>query len=675
MLSAALPRILDRLSDRIGMAGTVHRLPDEASYFVPGLWVDPYGPVGSQAVSPDRFFHDRLQAILQMPPQEPVASRHRSGEWGRHAVAYNLFVRLGAAWDHDGDGKIAVQPDAAGWRETGTFLKAITLLPFIRSLGCNTVHLLPITSIGKDGNKGDLGSPFAIRDPYALDENQSEPALGLGAEAEFAAFVEAAHHLGLRVIVEFVFRTAAKDAAWAGEHPEWFYWIREDMPDREPGQASEAAYGAPLFTADELEKIYRQVATGEYVDLLPPHASYRHMFLPPPAREDVWMAGGRWRGRVRDPETGEVVTVRIPGAFSDWTPDSDQPPWTDVTYLRLYDHLDFNYIAYNTVRIYDTRLAQPQNAVRPLWDKIVDIIPHYQQQYGIDGVMIDMGHALPPALKQRLVARAREVNPDFALWAEDFDLKPNSRAEGYTVCLGPFMQGVRDHEWLAGWLAVLHETGIPVSFMATPENHNTPRAVTWPGGHDYVLYAMTLAAFLPGVPYIHGGLELAETRPLNTGFDFTHEQQKQFPPEALHLFSAGAIDWTREENLVAELRSILGLRARYGELVSDPSGATLEPLKSGNDSVIAFARGLGAGERVLVVANGDMAAPQHAEVALPAPQQEIVDLLSGDRFTNAGSLFHVLLPPARVLVCELRDGTHSSKRQQNGTGSRSPKRD
>ena len=61
-------------------------------------------------------------------------------------------------------------------------------------------------------------------------------ALGLGAEAEFAGFVEAAHHLGLRVVLEFVFRTAAKDAVWASEHPEWFYWIRADVPDREAGK-------------------------------------------------------------------------------------------------------------------------------------------------------------------------------------------------------------------------------------------------------------------------------------------------------------------------------------------------------------------------------------------------------------------------------------------------------
>ncbi len=120
--------------------------------------------------------------------------------------------------------------------------------------------------------------------------------MGLGADGEFAAFVEAAHHLGLRVVVEFVFRTAAKDSVWAAEHPEWFYWIRADVPDRQPGMLDEHAFGAPLFAPPELEEIYRQVGTGEYVNLPPPHKVYRQMFLPPPASGDVRLVDGHWVG-------------------------------------------------------------------------------------------------------------------------------------------------------------------------------------------------------------------------------------------------------------------------------------------------------------------------------------------------------------------------------------------
>lgn len=652
----AIARVLERLRERIAAEGDVGRFAQ--TYRAPGLWLDPHGPVDAQAVTPDRFFLGRIEAILRQPSQPLVVNPDGPGEWSRYAVAYNLFVRAAAAWDHDGDGVIAAKPRADGWRETGTFLKAITLLPFIRSLGCNAVHLLPITAIGRDGNKGNLGSPFAIRDPYALDENQSEPALGLGAEAEFAAFVEVAHHLGLRVVVEFVFRTAAKDAAWAGEHPEWFYWIREEIRDREPGETSEEVYGAPLFTRDELEKIYRQVGTGVYEDLLPPHASYRRMFLPPPTADTVRLVGGRWRGVSRDPHTGEMVLVRIPGAFCDWTPDSDQPPWSDVTYLRLYDDTDangadFNYIAYNTVRMYDRRLARAENAVGPLWDRIVEVIPHYQRAYGIDGVMIDMGHALPQELKQRMVARARGVNPDFALWAEDFQLRQSSRREGYNVCLGPFMQTVRDPAGLATWLGELATKGTPVPFMATPENHNTPRAVRWPGGRDFALYAMTVGAFLPGIPYIHGGLELAETHPINTGFDFTAEEQAALPPEALPLFSAAAYDWTRRATLVDALRRMLKARLPYQRAVTEASGNALRPLTPDNERVIAFERVLEGGARLAVLCNSDMANAQSVRVPLATEQEALEDILTGDRFAARDGFATLALAPAQVAAFRL----------------------
>ena len=146
-------------------------------------------------------------------------------------MIYNVCVRThGAAFDHNGNGELDLPVNSEGFRETGTFLKAMAMLPYIKRLGANTVHLLPITSIGHDGNKGTLGSPYAIRNPYELDETLGEPSLGLDVKTECKAFVEAAHRLGLRVVVEFVFRTAAKDGDWVKEHPEWLYWIKERPP-------------------------------------------------------------------------------------------------------------------------------------------------------------------------------------------------------------------------------------------------------------------------------------------------------------------------------------------------------------------------------------------------------------------------------------------------------------
>lgn len=629
-----LKRVIARLEERLTHS------PSPA-YRVPGLWIDPEGPLAAQSLVPEQFFLDSLRGILAAPRRRRVTDGDVPGDWGKNAIAYNLLVRYGAAFDHDGNGKISCEPLPSGWRETGTFLKAITLLPFIRSLGCNTIHLLPITAIGQDGNKGDMGSAFAIRDPYALDEHLAEPALGLDVETEFAAFVEAAHHLGIRIVVEFVFRTAAKDAAWAQSHPEWFYWIRADVPDRKNGEKSEDTYGAPLFTPGELKNIYDAVGQGRFHELLPPHQIYRDMFTVPPQPETIRLENGAWRGTSTDPRTGQPVAVRIPGAFCDWGPDSEQPPWTDVTYLRLYDHPDFNYIAYNTVRMYSSQLAQPGNIVRPLWDKITEVIPHYQTTFGVDGVMIDMGHALPAELKRGLVARARQVDPDFALWAEEFNITPAAREEGYNVCVGPFMQTVRNSENFRGWLRWLHGAGLSVPFMAMAENHNCPRAVHWAGGKAYALYAQALGAFLPGVPYLHNGIELAEPVPVNTGFDFTNEEVAQLPPTVLPLFSAAAMDWTRADNLIAPLRRVHALRAKYRELFADPSPGTIIPLETAHRAVTGYVRRQpGAKKSFAVLGNSDMHQPQPLVLPHPAARK---NLLTGEPLP-------AVLQPAQVVV-------------------------
>ena len=202
---SALLAIIQRLE--------AYRHETAAPYFVPGLWVDGVTTEPIK-VDPFAFYSQRLSEIHASEPQALVQGSG-GGEWSRNAIIYNLFPRLTAAFDHDNDGSLTGNVD--GWHETGTLLKCIALLPYIRSLGFNTVHLLPISTIGQDGKKGTLGSPYAIRNPYLLDENLTEPLLELSADQLFTAFVEAAHRLGLRVILEFVLRTGARDSDWIRE--------------------------------------------------------------------------------------------------------------------------------------------------------------------------------------------------------------------------------------------------------------------------------------------------------------------------------------------------------------------------------------------------------------------------------------------------------------------------
>jgi glycosidase len=641
---------LAALRDRLHELEDAERPP---RYRIPALWLQPAGegeaPAFGEAVAagdrvvevdPVRFFRDCVDAMLDGPDLTP-APRSSAGEWSREAVAYNMFVRQTAAWDHDGDGRIELADLPGGFRETGTFLKAIALLPYLRALGITAIHLLPVTAIGQDGNKGSLGSPYAIRNPFRLDERLGEPWLGVDVDLQYAAFVEAAHRMGMRVIAEFVFRTAAKDSDWIPEHPNWFYWIDAELPDRDPSRGVEG-YGNPRFSADELRIIAARVRRNDTAGLPPPPLLYRQQFSEPPA--EPRLEDGRYIGA-----TEEGRRLRIPGAFADWPPDDVQPPWNDVTYLKLYDHPSFNYIAYNTIRMYDARLAEVERENRGLWNTIINIIPHHQRSFGIDGVMIDMGHALPRRLKQPIVDRARNVNPDFAFWEENFAISARSRQEGYNAAVG-YLWSDEHLPWkLREFCAMLAAQDTPVPFFATAENHNTPRAASRPGGALYARKAFAVNAFLPGILYLHQGAELGETFPVNTGLGFSAEEIAALPSHTLPLFSQSALCWDNPAAFPGDVARITALRRQWELLVTDPRRDTFRLLSSTDERALAFAR-CSADLRyaILVVANTDCTNATSADISIPFDVISCQDELTGEEFPAHGERLSVRLRPGQV---------------------------
>jgi hypothetical protein len=640
--TAALRRVAERL-------GRMKRSRISIPYRVPQLWVDPYGR-GTRVVETDAvdFWREAVDRVLRSPRED--CPEGEAGEWTRRSIVYNAFVRSGTAFDHDGDGALSQAPGRP--REMGTFLKAIALLPYLRSLGCNVVHLLPIASIGLDGRKGSLGSPYAIRDPYSLDETLSEPLLALGVDIEFQAFVEAAHRLGVRVVVEFVFRTAAKDSAWVPQHPDWFYWIRSEVGDRPPGSTDESLYGSPVFSSEELARIKEQVANGSFRDLPPPHAEYRGLFVPAPAGEGVRKDGVRFLGM-----TGDHREARVPGAFADWPPDDTQPPWSDVTYLRLYGHSEFDYIAYNTVRMYDVRLATPELAVPALWNRIVGILPHYVREYGIDGAMIDMGHALPRELKHRIIEETRRARADFAFWDEDFSLRDDSRKEGYNAAIGSYWWAVHRPDRLrSDVLPELARTRIPLPFLATPETHNTPRCAARAGGIARSQFAWVFGCFLPAVPFVHGGFELGETQPVNTGLDFSAGELALYPADELPLYAPWAYDWSRESRALDAVRRSLDVRGEFLDLVTaqDPPSFSLAHASPGD--VVGYVRA-DAGDAVAVVGNSSGRRAMARVERLPFPDGLAIDRMNGRPCEIRDGILQVELAPWECLVLTRRTGS------------------
>ena len=97
----------------------------------------------------------------------------------------------------------------------GTLAAAARRLPAIRDLGATTVWLMPIHPIGEVQRKGTLGSPYAVRDYSAVSDE-------LGTVDDLRAFVDAAHALGMRVVLDWVANHTAWDHRWMTEHPSWY---------------------------------------------------------------------------------------------------------------------------------------------------------------------------------------------------------------------------------------------------------------------------------------------------------------------------------------------------------------------------------------------------------------------------------------------------------------------
>jgi glycosidase len=105
----------------------------------------------------------------------------------------------------------------------GTFAGVQADLERIRSLGVDVIWFMPIHPIGRLKRKGSRGSPYAILDYRAVNPEY-------GTQEDLHRLVEAAHSLGLKVMIDVVFNHTAADSLLVREHPEWFHRDETGQP-------------------------------------------------------------------------------------------------------------------------------------------------------------------------------------------------------------------------------------------------------------------------------------------------------------------------------------------------------------------------------------------------------------------------------------------------------------
>ena len=135
-----------------------------------------------------------LAAALGGFAAEPTKITLSPPQWLRDGVVYEIYPRNFSA---DGD-----------------FNGITARLDELKDLGVNILWLMPIHPLGEKMRKGTLGSPYAVRDYFAIN-----PAYGT--EGDLKRLVTEAHKRGLKVIIDVVANHTAWDSVLM-QHPEFY---------------------------------------------------------------------------------------------------------------------------------------------------------------------------------------------------------------------------------------------------------------------------------------------------------------------------------------------------------------------------------------------------------------------------------------------------------------------
>ena len=114
--------------------------------------------------------------------------------WVREGLIYEVFPR--------------------NFSPAGNFNGVTEGLDELKDLGVNILWLMPIHPIGEKLRKGTFGSPYAVRDYYAINPDY-------GTEADLKRLVTEAHRRDMKVIIDIVANHTAWDSVMMA-HPEYY---------------------------------------------------------------------------------------------------------------------------------------------------------------------------------------------------------------------------------------------------------------------------------------------------------------------------------------------------------------------------------------------------------------------------------------------------------------------
>ncbi len=113
----------------------------------------------------------------------------------------------------------------------GNFAGVSRQIPRLKTLGVDVLWIMPIHPIGKARRKGTLGSPYSVRDYYAINPDY-------GTLDGFKALVKTAHDQNIKIVMDWVPNHTSWDAVWKQKYPEYYTKYKGDftVPLNEHGE-------------------------------------------------------------------------------------------------------------------------------------------------------------------------------------------------------------------------------------------------------------------------------------------------------------------------------------------------------------------------------------------------------------------------------------------------------
>ena len=128
---------------------------------------------------------------------EPVVAteKARVPDWHKNANIYEVNLRH--------------------YTPEGTFAAFQEHLPRLKKMGVDILWFMPIHEVSKARRKGELGSPYAVKDYVGVNPDY-------GTMEDFDQLLRAIHDQGMYCILDWVPNHTGWDHAWIAEHPEYY---------------------------------------------------------------------------------------------------------------------------------------------------------------------------------------------------------------------------------------------------------------------------------------------------------------------------------------------------------------------------------------------------------------------------------------------------------------------